>query len=423
MSPLDTGLLSRRSWLAGAAAGLACGTAASSAGALAEQVRSNGKRVLFLFQHGGLSQLESWDPKPHTEFGGPFSAISSSVPGLAVSELLPETSRQMQHLAVLRGLNTEDANHDSARVRMITGWSQGFVGGQHPSFGAVCGKLLAHESRAPAYVKLTDRAHWYLSPLVDASFLGPKYSAVIAFGEQPPDHLARPTEFGGDRASRIDALRDQLNARFTQRVRSEQTAAYEQTYKQAQQIMEQRGIFDLTQESSADHDRYGRHAFGQRCLLARRLLEHGVTFVKLNHINYDAHFENFDNHIRLLGEFDRPFAALLEDLAQRGLLETTLVVVMGEFGRTPKVNSSIGRDHWAQAWSIALGGCGIKPGIIYGRTNDLGTEVVEGQVKAFDLFHTFYRALGLDPHEHIYNGDQPLTLADANGAPIQEVLQ
>jgi uncharacterized protein (DUF1501 family) len=144
--------------------------------------------------------------------------------------------------------------------------------------------------------------------------------------------------------------------------------------------------------------------------------------VKLNHLNYDSHFENFDNHLRLLEEFDRPFATLMEDLAQRGLLETTLVIVMGEFGRTPKVNSSIGRDHWAKSWSMALGGCGIKSGAVFGSTNATGTEVVDGQVTAFDLFHTFYRALGLDPNEHIYNGDQPLTLTESTGKPIKEVL-
>jgi uncharacterized protein (DUF1501 family) len=414
----------RRSFLAGISAGMGLPFLLGRRSALADQIEAAGKRVLFLFQHGGLSQLESWDPKPRTEFGGPFGQISTSVPGLNVSELLPNTAQQMHHLAVLRGMSTEDANHDSARVRMITGWSQGFVGGQHPSFGAVCGKLLGSETAAvPAYVKLTDRAHWHLASLVDASFLGPKYAPVVAFDEQPPDYLVRPPALSEDRAARINSLRERLNQRLSPGRRSAETAAYEQSYDKARQLMQQQAMFDLTQESAQDHERYGSHAFGQRCLLARRLLEHGVTFVKLNHINYDAHFENFDNHLRLLGEFDRPFAMLMEDLAQRGMLESTLVVVMGEFGRTPKVNSSIGRDHWATAWSIALGGCGIKPGVVFGRTNDTGTGVADGQVKAFDLFHTFYTALGLDPHEHIYNGDQPLTLTDAGGTVIKDILK
>ena len=416
--------LSRRSFITGLAAG-GTGLFSASRGqrsAVAEQVKSSGKRVLLVFQHGGLSQLESWDPKPNTEFGGPFSAISTSVPGVSVSELLPCTSRQIHHLTLLRGLNTDDANHDSARVRMITGWSQGFVGGQYPSFGAVCGKLLGRGRTQPAYVKLTGRANWHLASLVDAAFLGPEFAPVVAFDEQAPDYLVRPAGLDAAQASRLDSLRRQVNQRFARRRRSDETAAYELSYEKASQIMQQQAMFDLSRESAADRSRYGAHEFGQRCLLARRLLEHDCTFVKLNHVNYDAHFENFDNHLRMLAEFDRPFAALLEDLSLRGMLDTTLVIVMGEFGRTPRVNSSIGRDHWAKAWSIAVGGCGIKPGLVYGRTNADGTEVVDGQVKAFDLFHTFYRALGLDAHDQIYDGDRPLTLTDSNGTPIKDIL-
>ena len=417
-------LLSRRTFLGGlavAGAGM-IGLAGQVQSAAAEQIKSTGKRVLLLFQHGGVSQFESWDPKPNTEFGGPFKSISTSIPGVSVSELLPYTSRQTHHLSILRGLSTEDALHDSARVRMITGRSQGFVGGQYPSFGAMCGKLLGTGRTQPAYVKLTDRAAWHLAPLVDASFLGPEYAPVVAFDESPPDHLIRPADLDEERASRLDSLRKRANDHFARQRKSDETSAYELSFDKARQVMQQKEMFDLARESAADRARYGCHAFGQRCLLARRLLEQDCTFVKLNHLNYDSHFENFDNHLRLLGEFDRPFATLLEDLQQRGMLETTLVIVMGEFGRTPKVNSSIGRDHWAKSWSMALGGCGIKPGIVHGSTNAAGTEVVDGQVTAFDLFHTFYRALGLDPNEHIYNGDQPLTLTETSGKPIKEIL-
>jgi hypothetical protein len=415
--------ISRRDFLTRLAAGMGMAVVAgTSQSALAEQLKSAGKRVLFVFQHGGMSQLESWDPKPNTEFGGPFTAISTSVPGVQVSELLPESSRQMHRLTLLRGLNTDDANHDSARVRMITGWSQGFVGGQYPSFGAVCGKLLGQGRTQPAYVKLTDRAHWHLASLVDAAWLGPEFAPVVAFDEQPPDYLLRPAGLDAARGSQLDLLRKQANGRFSGRARSNETSAYELSYEKARQVMQQQVMFDVSREPARDHERYGTHAFGRRCLLARRLLEHDCTFVKLNHVNYDAHFENFDNHLRLLAEFDRPFAALLEDLSLRGMLDTTLVIVMGEFGRTPRINSSIGRDHWAKAWSIAVGGCGIKPGLVHGRTNADGTEVVDGQVKAFDLFHTFYRALGLDPQARIFHGDRPLTLTDSNGTPIQEIL-
>ena len=148
-------------------------------------------------------------------------------------------------------------------------------------------------------------------------------------------------------------------------------------------------------------DRYGRHDFGRHCLLARRLLEGGVTFVKVTHSNYDTHHENFDFHIEQLGEFDRPFATLLDDLAERGLLDSTLVVVMSEFGRTPKINRNYGRDHWAKAWSVALAGCGIKGGAVVGKTNANGTAVTDREVNGGHLFHTYFRALGLEPDEEL----------------------
>lgn len=412
--------LSRRLFLAGAA-GLAGLAGFPPAAALSATLSAADKRVLLLFQHGGISQFESWDPKPGTEFGGPFGAIASSIAGVHVSELLPHTAQQMHHLTVLRGLNTADDNHDSARVRMLTGWSQGFVGGQYPSLGAVCTKLLADGRPEPPYVLLTDREHWYLAPLLDASFLGPACAPLVAFDQQPPEHLEPPAALGAARAARLAELRRRVAEQGRVRA-TPQTDAYRLAFDKAARLAERKGIFDLSQEPARDHERYGRHAFGQRCLLARRLLEQGTTFVTLNHLNYDAHFENFDNHLWKVGEFDRPFAALIADLAERGLLETTLVVVMGEFGRTPQVNSSIGRDHWSKSWSMVMAGCGLKAGLVHGRTNDQGTEVAEGQVGAFDLFHTFYRALGLDPAADIYNGDQPLKLTDPAGKPVAEVL-
>ena len=144
--------------------------------------------------------------------------------------------------------------------------------------------------------------------------------------------------------------------------------------------MERRDVFDVTKEPARDLDRYGTHDFGRHCLLARRLLESGVTFVKVTHSNYDTHNENFDFHLEQVGEFDQSFSALLDDLAQRGRLEHTLVVVMSEFGRTPRINHLYGRDHWSAAWSVALAGAGIKPGVVLGKTNANGTAVVDGQV-------------------------------------------
>jgi uncharacterized protein (DUF1501 family) len=186
--------------------------------------------------------------------------------------------------------------------------------------------------------------------------------------------------------------------------------------------MARRKLFDVTTEPPHVLDRYGRHDFGRHCLMARRLLEGGATFVKVTHSNYDTHHENFDFHIEQLGEFDRPFATLLDDLAQRGLLESTLVVVMSEFGRTPTINRNYGRDHWSKAWSVALAGCGVKGGAVVGKTNANGTAVTDRQVNGGHLFHTYLRALGFDSKKNFYIDQRPIPIADPKAAPIPEVL-
>jgi Protein of unknown function (DUF1501) len=213
-----------------------------------------------------------------------------------------------------------------------------------------------------------------------------------------------------------------LNDRFAHRRRTAETDAYTTTYEQAIQLMERREVFDVTKEPPRDLDRYGTHDFGRHCLLARRLLESGVTFVKVTHSNYDTHNENFDFHLEQVGEFDQSFSALLDDLAQRGRLEHTLVVVMSEFGRTPRINHLYGRDHWSAAWSVALAGAGIKPGVVLGKTNANGTAVVDGQVNAGNLFHTYLRAVGLDPSETFEANGRTVQVADPAVSAIKELL-
>ncbi len=389
---------------------------------VAEQLQAKQKRVLLVFQHGGLSQLESWDPKPNTDTGGPFRSISTSVPGVQISELLPHSAKQLHHFSLLRGLQTGDSNHDTARITMLTGWRQGIFGGNYPSLGAVCTSLLSESRPKPAFVVLANRDQWHLNPLVDASYLGPTCAPVVSFDEQLPDNVDSMPDMTAERMKRRRLLREQFGQRFAETRNSAEISAYQATFDQARHLMENRRLFDISEESENDKLRYGTHAFGKRCLIARRLLEADTCFVKLNHGNYDTHFENFNHHLHRLEEFDQPFAALISDLAERGLLESTLVIVTGEFGRTPRLNSSIGRDHWSDAWSIAIGGCGIKPGVVYGKTNENGTTVVDGLIGFPHLFQTFYSALGLDPHQDIFNGEQPLKMFEEGGAPIQEIL-
>src|SRR5439155_11733050 len=204
--------------------------------------------------------------------------------------------------------------------------------------------------------------------------------------------------------------------------RSAATEAYAESFAQAERVFHKADVFDVSKENPKTADRYGRHDFGRHLLLARRLLEAGVTYVKVSHSNYDTHHENFDFHIEQLGEFDRPFAAFLDDLADRGMLDSTLVVVMSEMGRTPKINDRFGRDHWSRAWSVALAGCGIKGGAAVGKTNANGTTVTDREVGSGHLFHTYLRAVGLNPTKNFYPNERPVPIADPKAAAIDEIL-
>jgi uncharacterized protein (DUF1501 family) len=415
--------LSRRQFLVGATAGtLGClGFAGMVQPAAASQLQRTQKRVLVVWMHGGVSQLETWDPKPGTNTGGPFRAIATSVPGIHICELLPYTARQMHRLALVRGINTAEDEHGRGYYIMHTGRRQ-TPGEQFPHLGSVAAKLLAPEdSPLPGYIHVTPRGDGVGRQ--DAAFLGPRFASVALSDGNPPANLLRPQSLTDTADRQRNELRDRLNQRFAEAGRrTAETEAYTYSYDQAAQLMRRRAIFDISREDPRDRDRYGSHDFGRHMLLARRLLENGVTFVKVTHSNYDTHHENFDFHIEQLGEFDRPFACMLEDLAQRGMLETTLVVVMSEFGRTPNINRNMGRDHWSRAWSVALGGCGLRGGAVVGASNANGTAVTERQVHGGHLFHTYFRALGLDPRRNHYHNGRPIPMADPQASAIQEIL-
>jgi uncharacterized protein (DUF1501 family) len=412
--------LSRRQFLAGTAAGV-LGFAGMIHPLAAQQLRREQKRVLVVWLHGGVSQLETWDPKPATDTGGPFQAIPTSVPGIQICELLPHTARQMHHLALVRGLNTAEDDHNRGYHIMHTGRRQE-AATQYPHLGSVAARLLAPEDNPlPGYIHITPSGAGGVNRQ-DAAFLGPRYASVALGDGHPPANLLRPDALSESADRQRDDLRQRLNQRFTRGRRSADTEAYTHSYEQAEQLMRRHSIFDISRESPRDRDRYGNHDFGRHCLLARRLMENGITFVKVTHSNYDTHHENFDFHIEQLGEFDRPFANLVEDLHQRGMLETTLVVVMSEFGRTPRINRTMGRDHWSRAWSVALGGCRIQGGAAVGRTNANGTAVTDRQVNGGHLFHTYFRALGLDPRRNHYHNNRPIPMADPQASAITEIL-
>lgn len=416
--------LARRQFL-GTLASLGAGACASGLGvftmpAMAEQLKSDQKRIVIFNMHGGLSQLESWDPKPGTATGGPFRAIPTSVPGIHISELLPDTAKQMHHLCLVRGVNTSEDDHGKGAYLMMTGRRQ-TPAADYPQIGAVAAKTLTPANTAlPGYIWITPGGGGGRGN--DAAYLGPKYSSVQLGNGKPPQNTERPKDISETSEAARQNFRRHLNEQFLNRRRTAVTEAFTYSFEQAQQLMLQREVFDVSKEPEKDFERYGKYDFGRHCLLARRLLEKGITCMQVSHSNYDTHNENFNFHIEQLGEFDRSFACFVNDLAERGMLESTLIVVLSEFGRTPNINLYHGRDHWSKAWSVCLAGCRIPRGHAFGKTNADGTAVEDGQVDHGALFHTYLEAVGVDSTGSFVIDGRKMPIADPATAAISELL-
>lgn len=408
--------LSRRQFLGGVGTGaIVGGLGALAAPAATVKLGKDQKRVLVIYMAGGLSQLESWDPKPKTSTGGPFRAIPTSVPGIHISELLPETAKHMDKLALVRSINTRNNDHGKGSYQMLHGRNQK-PGVNLPNLGAVCAKALERpENPLPGHIRVPGGGRGN-----DAAYLGPRYASIGVNG--PPKNSTLPKGVSVIADERRNEFRRKVNARFAKKRRTAETDVYTYSYESALELMKRREVFDVSKEPEKDHERYGKYDFGRHCLMARRLLENGVTFVHTSHSNYDTHNENFNFHLEQMGEFDRSFAALVGDLHDRGLLDSTLIIVMSEFGRTPRINQYYGRDHWGTAWSICLGGAKIARGAVYGKTNKTGTAVTEGQVDHGNLFHTYLGAVGMKSYASFEIGGRKIPLADPAKKPIEELL-
>ncbi|MCH9653586.1 MAG: DUF1501 domain-containing protein [Planctomycetes bacterium] len=411
--------LSRRSFIGGASAGALSmlGFNGMTEVQASKKLASQQKQVVVFWLSGGVSQLETWDPKPGTETGGPFLSIPTSAPGVQISELLPHTAQQMHHLALVRGINTKENDHGKGGYIMQTGRKKqpGFA---FPYLGSTFSSHLSSpDSPLPGYISVGAGGS-----SSESTFLGPRHAPLVLSGGRAPSNLELHKSMQPDRDQMRRKLRNKISRRFEQKRKTAHTEVYNESFDQAAALMSKRDVFDFSKFSDKDVERYGKHDFGRHCLMARQLIEKGVTFVKVGHTNYDTHSENFNFHIEQLGEFDKPFATFISDLYDRGLLEHTLIICMCEFGRTPRINSRIGRDHWGTAWSVALGGTGIKGGAVSGKTNETGTKVIDREVNGGHLFHTYYQAVGLDSTEEFYPNGQPIAKADPKAEPIKEIL-
>jgi hypothetical protein len=387
---------------------------------LANEIKKQQKHVILLWLAGGPSQLETWDPKPGRPTGGPYRAIPTNVPGVHISELMPKLAQRQHHTALVRSLNTKNADHGGGAKMMETG--RGVDQGLPcPDLGA----MIAHElgradSPVPDYVSMYSSTEGRRKGT--AGFLGARYAPMFLTEQMVPENIRRLEAVSDlDHQERLE-LRSYLAKRFTDPRPNSTVASHNMAYERVRGLMASEKLFDIEQEPAAMRAKYGPTQFGEQCLIARRLVEAGVPFVKVARAWWDSHGQNFETHLELVTELDHVMSTLIDDLQDRGLLERTLIITLGEFGRTPNINSSLGRDHFASAWSSSLTGCGVKGGAVWGKTDDDGHKVIDGEVQAGHLFATIFEAVGIDHRREFHVGARPIPLTDFGCAPIKELL-
>lgn len=388
--------------------------------ALASELAREGKSVILLWLAGGASQLETWDPKPGRRTGGPYAKIKTKVPGIEISELLPKMANQLDETAIIRSLNTKIADHGQGYTLMDTGRIPE-PGVRYPHLGSIIAHELGQiDSKVPDFVYMYTQTEGRRQD--SAGYLGARYNPMVLTDKMMPDDLHRADAISeADHHDRA-ALRDFMAKRFLRDLNNPSLGSHENAYSRVHGLMASDYLFDIEREPQAMRDHYGPTQFGQQCLIARRLVEAGVPFVKVARAWWDSHGQNFETHRELCADLDHCMSALLEDLRQRSLLSKTLVITLGEFGRTPQINGSLGRDHFASAWSCTLSGCGIRGGSLYGKTDDDGQTVVDGEMKSGDLFATIFAALGIQHDKEHMLGSRPIPLSDFGSKPCREVL-
>ncbi|GIW80043.1 MAG: hypothetical protein KatS3mg105_1850 [Gemmatales bacterium] len=418
--------LDRRLFLQGgltSALGISLAGLASPFHALAAgDLKKKKKQVLLLWLAGGASQLETFDPKPGRPTGGPFKAIPTAVPGIHICELMPKIAKWTNKMAIIRSLDTRIGDHGGASRLMLTGRPRE-AEIVYPNFGAVIAKELAErDSSVPEYVSmyLATEGRRNASPL--PGFLGGRYAGMSLENSLRPANIDLPKGLSEVDHTEREHLRRYLSERFDRERNASKVKGYNSTYQRVRGLMKSDTLFDLEKEPQAVRDRYGKTDFGQHALLARRLIEAGVPMVKVARAWWDTHSDNFESHRELVTELDHVMSTLLEDLEQRGLLESTLVITLSEFGRTPKINANVGRDHFARAWSCSLTGCGIKGGTVFGKTDADGNTVTHDKVGAEEITATIYNAVGIRHDKNYYIGSRPVPLTPEHTEPIKQVL-
>jgi Protein of unknown function (DUF1501) len=441
--------LTRREWMTLSAAGVLGGSLSGWLPKLAADAAANSQRkrsCILLWMDGGPSQMDTFDLKPGSPNGGPFQEIQTAADAIRFSEHLPKIGKFADRMAIVRSMTTKEGEHTRAAQLMHTGTlAQDQI--QYPALGSLISQELNdRDAVLPGFVSVgPNRA---VSPLAHISgFLGPAYAPLVVGdggpirtqpGQGPAERSLRVQNLEPPRdvlpqhlETRVDLLED-MERDFVKGRPGAAGLSHQAAYDRAVRLMRSDAgkAFNLEEEKDAVRDAYGRNLFGQGCLLARRLVEQGVPFIEValgglngGGLGWDTHTNNFDTVKSLSGVLDAAWSALMDDLKTRGLLDTTLIVWMGEFGRTPQINGQKGRDHFPNAWSTVLAGGGIKGGQVVGKTGKNGGIVEERPVAVADFLATICLALGVDPmKQNESNVSRPIRIVDKSANPIKEVL-
>jgi hypothetical protein len=442
--------LSRRDLLRLATAGVVSVSTSGWIEALASDAASDPRRrtaCILLWMTGGPSQIDTFDPKPGHANGGLFKPIETAVPGIQISEHLPKLARQMKDMAIIRSMSTKEGDHSRATFNMRTGYNQ--AGPIHyPTLGSLVSKELgSDDAELPNFVSIAP-VRAFNPAAFSPGFLGPRYAPLIvgepgAIDTQGGSDARRlsfrvqdlntPPDVDSARADARLGLLEGFRKDFLSRHPGITPESHQDAYQRAVRLMRSAAAkaFELDEEPSPVRDAYGRTAFGQGCLLARRLVERGVPFVEIAlssaeggmGFGWDTHQQNFEAVKRLSEVLDPAWSALMDDLRARGRLDSTLIVWMGEFGRTPKVNANAGRDHFPNAWTTVLAGGGIRGGQVIGDTGKDGIQVKERPVTVPDFLATVCKAVGVDPMtQNVSDVGRPIRIVDPKAKPLQELL-
>lgn len=388
----------------------------------AAQAKKNHRSCIVLWMSGGPSHLDIWDLKPDSEKnGGPFRPIATSAPGVMISEHMPKTAQQMHNLSILRSLDSKEGNHDRGTYLMHTGYVPNPTV-VHPGWGSTAAFELGSRMEnfdLPHCVSIN-------SPGAGAGFLGMAYTPFMVQNPNAPiANLAPPDDVDQLRMGRRLRMLGQVEDQFIAQRRTQPALDHKAVYGKTIRMMNSKykDIFDLKSEPEAVREAYGKHSFGSGCLMARRLVEQGVTYVEVSLGGWDTHSNNFETlSERLLPQLDQGMGTLVADLESRGLLHTTLIVWMGEFGRTPRINQNAGRDHWPRCWSVVVGGGGLKNGQVIGSTDKDGVEVTDRPIGVMDLIATMTQNMGINlDTQYTTPRGRPMWIVD-DGKPIAELI-